>query len=118
LLSTVVTELKAKGYERASAGTVVEAFEILMNLTEGEVRSIANDPVSPVALKIVGNAMLDAKGWDVLNAMMDRVHGKAKQSMAVTGTVNPNFVGFQNMPESFWDSVRPKSEKDEPTAEA
>ena len=85
LLSTVVADLRRQGYERASAATVVEAFEMLMNVPEDELRKMVTDKNQPMSLRIVGKAMLTAKGWEVLQAMMDRAHGKAKQAMEVNG---------------------------------
>lgn len=81
LLSTIVKELRAKGYERASAGTVADAFETLLNVTHEDLVKMGSDPKSPMSLRIVAKAMLASKGWDVLQAMLDRAHGKAKQSM-------------------------------------
>lgn len=85
LLSTIVAELKAKGYQRATAGTVVEAFEMLMNVPEEELTEMVKDKTQPMSLRIVGKAMLTAKGWDVLQSMMDRVHGKPKATHEHTG---------------------------------
>jgi len=85
LLSTVVADLRRQGYERASAATVVEAFEMLMNVPEDELRKMVTDKNQPMSLRIVGKAMLTAKGWEVLQAMMDRAHGKARQSLDVSG---------------------------------
>lgn len=84
LLSGIVRELKAKGYERATAGTVVEAFEMLLNVPEEVLADMVKDNAQPMSLRIVGKAMLTAKGWDVLQAMMDRVHGRPKQQMDLT----------------------------------
>jgi hypothetical protein len=81
LLSTITAELKAKGYERATANQVADAFETLMNVPEDELRKMVNEGKSPMSLRIVGKAMLTAKGWEVLQAMLDRAHGKAKQAI-------------------------------------
>ena len=87
LLSTITAELKAKGYERATANQVADAFETLMNVPEDELRKMVNEGKSPMSLRIVGKAMLTAKGWEVLQAMLDRAHGKAKLSMDVSENV-------------------------------
>ncbi len=87
LLSTITAELKAKGYERATANQVADAFETLMNVPEDELRNMVNEGKSPMSLRIVGKAMLTAKGWEVLQAMLDRAHGKAKLSMDVSEKV-------------------------------
>ena len=80
LLSTIVAELRAKGYERATAGTVADAFETLLNVPEDVLKTMVTDPKAPMSVRIVGKAMLTAKGWEVLEAMLDRAHGRPKQS--------------------------------------
>ena len=84
LLSTITAELKAKGYERATANQVADAFETLMNVTHEDLVKMGQDPKSPMSLRIVAKGMLNAKGWEVLQAMLDRAHGKAKQQMDLT----------------------------------
>lgn len=86
LLSTIVSELRAQGYERASAANVIEAFETLLNVPEDVLADMVKDKTKPMSLRIVGKAMLTARGWEVLQAMLDRAHGKAKQ--AVDHTTN------------------------------
>jgi hypothetical protein len=81
LLSTITAELKAKGYERATANQVADAFETLLNVPQNELADMVKDEKSPMSLRIVGKAMLTAKGWEVLQAMLDRAHGKAKQAI-------------------------------------
>lgn len=87
LLSTIVAELRAKGYERATAGTVADAFETLLNVPEDVLAEMVKDKTKPMSLRIVGKAMLTAKGWEVLQAMLDRAHGKAKQQLEHSGAI-------------------------------
>ena len=87
LLSGIVAELRAKGYERATAGTVADAFETLLNVPEDVLAEMVKDRSKPMSLRIVGKAMLTAKGWEVLQAMLDRAHGKAKQAMEHSGSL-------------------------------
>ncbi len=101
LLSTITAELKAKGYERATANQVADAFETLMNVPEDELRKMVNEGKSPMSLRIVGKAMLTAKGWEVLQAMLDRAHGKAKQAIDHTSggeKIPIPIVTFQSQP--------------------
>lgn len=90
LLSTITAELKAKGYERATAGTVADAFETLLNVPEDVLAEMVKDKTKPMSLRIVGKAMLTAKGWEVLQAMLDRAHGKAKQALEHSGALATN----------------------------
>lgn len=87
LLSTITAELKAKGYERATANQVADAFETLMNVPQNELADMVKDEKAPMSLRIVGKAMLTAKGWEVLQAMLDRAHGKAKQQIEHGGSI-------------------------------
>ena len=88
LLSTIVAELRAEGYERATANQVADAFETLLNVPEDVLAEMVKDKTKPMSLRIVGKSMLTAKGWEVLQAMLDRAHGKAKQQMDLTSNGN------------------------------
>jgi len=55
-----------------------------MNVPQNELADMVKDEKAPMSLRIVGKAMLTAKGWEVLQAMLDRAHGKAKQSVDVS----------------------------------
>ena len=97
LLSTIVAELRAKGYERATANQVADAFETLLNVPEDVLAEMVKDKTKPMSLRIVGKSMLTAKGWEVLQAMLDRAHGKAKQQLEASGafeiTVTKRTIG-------------------------
>ena len=88
LLSSIVAELRAKGYERATANNVVEAFETLLNVPEDVLTEMIQDKAKPMSLRIVGKAMMTAKGWEVLQAMLDRAHGRARQQVDMAASVN------------------------------
>lgn len=95
LLSTIVAELRAQGYERATAGTVADAFETLLNVPEDVLADMVKDKSKPMSLRIVGKAMLTAKGWEVLQAMLDRAHGKAKQAVALEHGEQKHTITFR-----------------------
>lgn len=87
LLSSILSDLKGKGYDRVGPANVIEAFELLMNLPEEEIKAIVADKAQPMIVRIVGKSMLSDKGWLVLQTMIDRAHGKAKQSMDLSGSL-------------------------------
>ena len=53
-------------------------------MPQDELAKMVKDEKAPMSLRIVGKAMLTAKGWEVLQAMLDRAHGKAKQAVDLT----------------------------------
>ena len=81
LLSTIVAELRGKRCDRATAGTGAGVFGTRLNVPGDVLAEMVKDKTKPMSLRIVGKAMLTAKGWEVLQAMLDRAHGKAKQAI-------------------------------------
>ena len=69
------------------ASNVVEAYEILLGLDKAELRIAAKDDKLPVIVSIVAMHMLTAKGNDMLERMLDRAHGKPKQTIEHGGGI-------------------------------
>jgi hypothetical protein len=78
LLTTIVADLRARGYERATSTSVLDAFETLLNVPQSDLEAMVNDAKLPMSVRIVGKAMLSPRGWEVLQSMIDRAHGKAR----------------------------------------
>jgi hypothetical protein len=97
LVSTIIRELKEAGYERVGPSSVLHAFELLMGLSEDKLKEYVGDKAQPMSIRIVSKAMLSARGWEVLQAMLDRAHGKAKQQLEASGafeiTVTKRTIG-------------------------
>lgn len=83
LVTGLIKELTEAGYERVTATTVVEAYEILTGLPEEELKARINNKEEPMIVRIVGKAMLSPKGFEILERMLDRAHGKAAQPIKV-----------------------------------
>ena len=64
---------------------IVEAYEALLGLDEKQLQEITLDKARPMIARIVAKAMLSPKGNEMLETMLDRVHGKAVQKF--TGEV-------------------------------
>lgn len=90
LVTSIVRELKEAGYERVSSLQVVEVFEMLIGLPEQQIKELIADSETPMSIRIVGKAMMSAKGFDVLQALLDRAHGKAKQAIEHEGKAFEN----------------------------
>lgn len=81
LLCHIIAELKEKGYERVSPSQIAEAYEILFNLNRVEITGWVNNETAPMFMRIVAKQMLSARGVEMLEKMLDRAHGKSKQSI-------------------------------------
>ena len=85
LVSSIIQDLKEKGIVQVKAIDIVEAFEMLFNLESKEIAEIANNDKNPYFIRRVAKEMLSGKGFDIIERMIDRVHGKPKQSTELTG---------------------------------
>ena len=49
----------------------------MIQLTEAELKQFALDKTKPMLVRVIAKAMLDKKGFDVIEKMLDRGIGKA-----------------------------------------
>ena len=88
LVSSIIQDLKEKGIVQVKATDIVEAFEMLFNLESKEIAEIANNDKNPYFIRRVAKEMLSGKGFDIIDRMIDRVHGKPKQATDITGQID------------------------------
>lgn len=92
LITTTIKELKEQGYQPATAAQIKEASEVLITLDKDKLVEIGKDEMQPMYLRIVARELLGKKGLDVMNTILDRAHGKAKQSVEHSGGIDTNFT--------------------------
>lgn len=120
LFSHIIDQLKTEGYKRVSPAQVSEAYELIMNLDEAKIKLIEDDKEAPMLMRVVAKRILDKKGdMDMLEKVIDRAHGKAKQKIDVTDDTHlavPNITlnVIQQTPVS---PVTPSPDGTEPKAE-
>lgn len=79
LLSSVVAGLKQEGYEEVKSSQIKDAFELLISLDEEKLKQVALDRQMPMVCRIVAKAVVSKKGFEIIEKILDRVHGKAIQ---------------------------------------
>ncbi|GIV35442.1 MAG: hypothetical protein KatS3mg031_2977 [Chitinophagales bacterium] len=84
LFTDMARELKAQGYENVTAPRLIEAYEILLGLPEEKLKEIMTDKDQPVLFKILIKGMISSKGYELIEKMLDRVHGKPRQSIDIS----------------------------------
>ena len=84
VLSRINIELAKEGFEQASRANVIEAYNLLINLTEERIKQIIADTTYPMFMRIVGKEMLSKGGPEMIEKMLDRAHGKAITKVAQT----------------------------------
>lgn len=102
VLSRINIELAKEGFEQASGANVIEAYNLLINLTEERIKQIIADTTYPMFMRIVGKEMLSKGGPEMIEKMLDRAHGKAITKVAqtnVSGEDVPLQLIFQPAPQ-------------------
>lgn len=85
LVSSIVKELKEKGIAQVTPNDIIDIYESYLNLESKEIAEIANNEDNPYFARRVAKEMLSGKGFDIIERMIDRVHGKPKQATELTG---------------------------------
>lgn len=75
-MTMFVREMKEKGYEVPTSHTIAESFLYLATLPEEELKAILTDKTRPMMQRIIAKGVLDKKGIDVLDRIIDRAYGK------------------------------------------
>lgn len=86
LVSSVLKELREAGYARVSSAEVSEMCETMLNAPTEVLRTLEQDKSGPLSVRILAAALLRKKGgFEVLQTVLDRAHGKVKQQVDLTG---------------------------------
>lgn len=87
VLTSVLADLRKEGFKEVKPSAVLEAYEILLGLNKARLKQIAVDQTVPVIIGITALHMLTKKGNEMLERMLDRAHGRPKQTHELTGGI-------------------------------
>lgn len=77
-------EMKSKGYELPSAETISKSWLYISTLPEEELKTILSDKSRPMQQRIIAKGVLDKKGIDVLERIVNRAYGQQQQHIDIT----------------------------------
>lgn len=97
LVSTLISEMNAVGVEPLKASQIMDAYETLFNMTIKEITEKALDNDQPIFIRIIAKAMLSNKGSEMLDKMMDRAHGRSKQSLDIKGEIKTDTIDYSKL---------------------
>ena len=78
-MTMFVEEMKEKGYEVPSSQIIAESYLYIATLPEDELKAVLNDKSRPMMQRIIAKGVLDKKGIDVLDRIVDRAYGKIQR---------------------------------------
>lgn len=80
-VSSVIVQLREQGAEPVKPKQVVDLFESLLNCTQQELEAIIKDNAQPMLNRIVAKEMLNKNGFEIIEKMLNRVHGKPTEKV-------------------------------------
>lgn len=80
-ISAVNHELEEKWYKPATKQEIEANYMAMLQLKQEELLELWNNKEKPMLVRILAKNMLDKKGFDIIEKMLDRWIGKATQKM-------------------------------------
>ena len=78
-MTAFIAEMKEKGYEVPTSQTIAESFLYIATLPEDELKAVLAEKTRPMMQRIVAKGILDKKGIDILERVVDRAYGKIQR---------------------------------------
>lgn len=95
LVGSIILEMQLNGIEQVKSTQVVDVFELLMNLTKSELTALSKDAHIPIIVSISAGKMISDSGFEAISAMIDRAHGKPRNSIDHTTKGLPMQTDFK-----------------------
>ena len=92
LVGYTITMLESEGYAQVTAGQVKQVYTLLITLTEERLKVLTADPETPMLYRIVAKKILSKEGFETVEQMLDRAHGKATQP--IEGAIQPPTINI------------------------
>ena len=83
-VTSVLAELKGKGVTIPTSREVSEIFITIANMQEVELKAMLKDKKQPMMNRIIARNILDKKGLDVIERVIERAYGRTEQRIDIT----------------------------------
>jgi len=87
LIHHITEELKAKGYQPVTETQIVDAYQMLLQLPEIEVKAMKDDKTRPYFLRLVAGWMQSPRGMEMMDRIMDRSYGKVIMRQSIDANI-------------------------------
>jgi hypothetical protein len=98
-VNMVLDELKSQGYKTLTPVDVKDVYMSLLDCTQDELTAYVNNKEVSMLVRTVARAMLDKRGFDIIEKMLDRSMGKPVQGIHQDITSNGQTLGVVFLPQ-------------------
>lgn len=75
-LSYIIEEIKDMWYKQPSQGEIIDICGLMLSLTENDLSDISSNVEYPMIMKIIATRMIWNRGFETVEKILDRIHGK------------------------------------------
>jgi len=97
-VAATLSALKDQGYEEVTAEQVRSTMGRMLNLSRDQLVATGNDKTAPILDALIARALAGGKGWEALQDILDRAHGRPKQSLEHSGEVISRITVSDDIP--------------------
>lgn len=85
LMSDFIREMEEEGYEVPTKDVIIRSYLYIGTLPEEKLKAILNDKERPMMQRIIAKGVLDKKGLDILERIVDRAYGRKQIDITTNG---------------------------------
>lgn len=118
-IGLLVEQFEAEGMTMPSPSEISKLYFYIASRTESELKAILGDKEQPMMTRIIARGVLDKKGLDVLERIVDRAYGKEQRIDITTNGKDikqdplvVQFVATKEQLEAIAQEVPDKEKKD------
>ena len=83
-VTSVLADLKGKGVKIPTAREESEIFITIATIQEDELKAMLSDKEQPMMNRIIAKNILDKRGLDVIERLIERAYGRTEQRIDIT----------------------------------
>jgi hypothetical protein len=84
LISQTIKDLKEAGVKETTSVEIKAVYLMLINLTKKDLQDKMADPDQSILVRTVADAIINGKGFEIIEKMLDRSIGKAQDKVDIT----------------------------------
>lgn len=83
IISSILNDLEKTGFERLTKSNLLKLYEYMLTLDTASLTALSDNKNSPIVIVKAAEALLGPSGFNVVQTMLERAYGKAKETVEV-----------------------------------
>lgn len=105
IVTKLNNRLKKGGYEPLRQSQVRDTYLVVATLTQDRLEQLSEDPKAPMFARLAARELLGKNGFEAMELILDRMHGKPTQTTIVNADVKTTAVDYSKMSEQALEEL-------------